>query len=420
MLKISNVNISFLIIYLKILTQRKQERHLPLLSLFLPCTIFKARLSFKQTKSLNEVKIKVSLLFLLLCIFPSSPYKTQNSILTLNHTSHFLHSNLSLPPSPSPSMDALNFLKFWKNVTATNTDVSHLVLEEADDMSDDEDSFFDLELSLHDFDIKENNITNKTIGTPEDQIMQESESILVSIHQEDNFSSKIPYNININDEVDISKPSTTPLSSNESISKRKIHPIEPISKPQSPISLLRSSAPSFRISMFKKPKEKEAKNYPITHNMEKSCYNSPALSRVNSSRNKINQERSSKDVLQKYVKLLKPLYMKVSRKYNDKTKFGDEVSSNASPMSSPSASSVSSFSRKEKHVNIPAGIKVVRKHLGKSKSAPSAFGVSSPSKRSDDSLWEQNDGIQSAILHCKKSFNGRGKHYFVVLLYEYS
>ncbi|KAK4280280.1 hypothetical protein QN277_011922 [Acacia crassicarpa] len=301
-------------------------------------------------------------------------------------------------------MDALNFLKFWKHVTVTSTDISHIVMEEADDGSDDEDSFFDLEFSVHDFDVKENNNTDKIIGNPQDQIMRESEGLLVSI-QEHRFSCKVT-EINGDCEVDVSK---SPIP--ESIFKRKIHPIETISKPQSPISLLRSSAPSFRISMFKKPnKERETRNFPGKLNMEESYQNSPALSRVNSSRsngNKTKPERFSKDVLRKYVKMIKPLYMKVSRNYGDKMKFSDEVSSTASPMSSPSVSSVSSFSRKEKQGNIPTGIRVVRKHLGKSKSASSVIGVASPAKRSDDSLWEQHDGIQSAILHCKRSFNAR-------------
>ncbi|XP_028755910.1 probable membrane-associated kinase regulator 5 [Neltuma alba] len=303
-------------------------------------------------------------------------------------------------------MDALNFLKFWKHLTVTSTGISHIVLEEAEYGSDDEDSFFDLEFAVHDFDNNENNSTNKIIGSPEDQTMREREGLLVSI-EEDRFACKIA-EINGDGEVDVSR-SAIPLSASESISKRKIHPIEPISKPQSPISLLRSSAPSFRISMFRKPREKETMNFPGKLNMEDSCQNSPSLSRANSSRshgNKTKPERFSKDVLRKYMKLIKPLYTKVSRKYNDKMKFSDEVST-ASPMLSPLASSVSSFSRKEKQGNIPTGIRVVRKHLGKNKSASSVIGAASPAKRSDDSLWEQHDGIQSAILHCKRSFNAR-------------
>ncbi|KAI8018905.1 putative membrane-associated kinase regulator 2 [Camellia lanceoleosa] len=53
-----------------------------------------------------------------------------------------------------------------------------------------------------------------------------------------------------------------------------------------------------------------------------------------------------------------------------------------------------------------AGLRVVCKHLGKSRSASAVpcFG-SIQENRNDDSFLQQQDGIQSAILHCKRSFN---------------
>lgn len=48
----------------------------------------------------------------------------------------------------------------------------------------------------------------------------------------------------------------------------------------------------------------------------------------------------------------------------------------------------------------------MRRQLGKSRSASAAVGAMSPVKRLDESLQVQQDGIQSAILHCKKSFHG--------------
>ncbi|MQM18186.1 hypothetical protein Taro_051171 [Colocasia esculenta] len=60
--------------------------------------------------------------------------------------------------------------------------------------------------------------------------------------------------------------------------------------------------------------------------------------------------------------------------------------------------------------NLPAGLRVVCKHIGKSRSASAAIAaVPSPpptlARRWDDSLLQQQDGIQSAIAHCKMSFN---------------
>ncbi|KAM1747871.1 hypothetical protein ACFX12_008933 [Malus domestica] len=59
--------------------------------------------------------------------------------------------------------------------------------------------------------------------------------------------------------------------------------------------------------------------------------------------------------------------------------------------------------------NILAGLRVVCKHLGKSWSFSSTV-AAAPSgvvitQMRDDSLLQQQDGIQSAILHCKRSFN---------------
>ncbi|KAK2404525.1 putative membrane-associated kinase regulator [Trifolium repens] len=52
-------------------------------------------------------------------------------------------------------------------------------------------------------------------------------------------------------------------------------------------------------------------------------------------------ERVSKEILQKYLKLIKPLYVKVLKRYNDKVKFsGDGMTVNASPSSSPAVGSV--------------------------------------------------------------------------------
>lgn len=150
-------------------------------------------------------------------------------------------------------------------------------------------------------------------------------------------------------------------------------------------------------------------------NIEEDFHSTPMLSRDNSTRSfgsKIpNQgteepktERVSKEILQKYLKLIKPLYVKVSKRYGDKVKFsGEGMTVAASPSSSPAVGSL----RKEKQGSFPAGMRVVTKHLGKSRSSGTVAGASSPANRSDDTLLQQHDGIQSAILHCKRSFNSR-------------
>lgn len=128
----------------------------------------------------------------------------------------------------------------------------------------------------------------------------------------------------------------------------------------------------------------------------------------------------SKDVVQKYLKMIKPLYVRVSKRYNNNGggAFSPSRSMDNSSVipSSPLPIKIEdeiSSKRKQGVSNLPNGFRIVRKHLGKSRSASSVNPVttnsSSPggiqAKRRDDSLLQQQDGIQSAILHCKRSFN---------------
>ncbi|KAG1346569.1 putative membrane-associated kinase regulator 2 [Cocos nucifera] len=130
------------------------------------------------------------------------------------------------------------------------------------------------------------------------------------------------------------------------------------------------------------------------------------------------EKRVTKDVVHKYLKKIKPLYVRVSKRYGEKLRF-------SGPLSSSSAVKVSSAdadgerrsvtaaaggtfkSQKPQGGNIPGGLRVVASRLRKSRSASSAVAAvrSPPRRRRDDSLLEQQDGIQSAIAHCKRSFN---------------
>lgn len=125
----------------------------------------------------------------------------------------------------------------------------------------------------------------------------------------------------------------------------------------------------------------------------------------------------SKEVMQKYLKKVKPLYVKVSRKYAEKLKFSSSQL-NSPQMKKPAAEKVRGENggnnvktQKQGTLPLPAGLRVVCKHLGKSRSASLATEVAAvSSRRRDDSTVQQQDGIQSAILHCKSSFNAsKGK-----------
>ncbi|KAA0044853.1 hypothetical protein IC582_016964 [Cucumis melo] len=144
------------------------------------------------------------------------------------------------------------------------------------------------------------------------------------------------------------------------------------------------------------------------------------------------ETRFSKDVLmQKYLKMVKPLYIRVSRRYGEKFKLSGQLilgAAGAKSSAPPSIAAPPTSPSTEKSVveteavqvkppttttnskgrNMPAKLRVVCKHLGKSRSASSAVAAAPPGvapSRRDDSLLQQQDGIQSAILHCKRSFN---------------
>ncbi|KAL8543559.1 hypothetical protein ACS0TY_004207 [Phlomoides rotata] len=108
------------------------------------------------------------------------------------------------------------------------------------------------------------------------------------------------------------------------------------------------------------------------------------------------QDSEDRKVMHKYLKMVKPFYIRVSKRY----KFPGGGASKGCAPSPP---------EKQGTNNLQAGLRVVRKHLGKSRSASSAVSAASPvkttSERRDDSLLQVQDGIQGAILHCKRSFN---------------
>lgn len=225
--------------------------------------------------------------------------------------------------------------------------------------------------------------------------------------------------------------------------KTKVFPIDSSSKPQSPVPLLKS-APKFRVFLlgFKKSKsEKMQAGEGLTatprYQFQKSSENEQSkrftvkckveevpiaslFSRDNSLRSKLQRERSFVDIsvddsskalqkdVPKYLKLIKPLYARASKRYTDQSRLSSDRISSETPLSSPATAPPTSPRKlsEEKRVNRAAGFRVVSKHLGKSRSASSTVGgIPCPANRRDDTLLLQNDGIQSAILYCKKSYN---------------
>ncbi|PKI56900.1 hypothetical protein CRG98_022729 [Punica granatum] len=218
-------------------------------------------------------------------------------------------------------------------------------------------------------------------------------------------------------------------------------PNNPNSKPHLPVSLMKS-ATRLRVFMLglKKPKADQQKDLPEKSQaggkplaVKLKVEEVPIISLFTRDNSSKSQKQAmpahpeevangsdekilfSKEAVQRYLKKVKPLYVRVSRRYGEKLRFSSGQLGSAGKVQTmteqptPAEAGGGAAKGHIRQGNIPAGLRVVCKHLGKSRSASSAVAAapnSNPSSsRRDDSLLQQQDWIQSAILHCKRSFN---------------
>ncbi|KAK3447090.1 hypothetical protein EUGRSUZ_A02686 [Eucalyptus grandis] len=301
-------------------------------------------------------------------------------------------------------MEALSFLRLlWRPAAAaTMPDETRSSAARTDYASDDEDDeFFELELAHYVTDSDSEGGTDSSAAAfvkSNNGMRQTSPADAKTRDASRYFSADKPA-------VTLSHPPTAPFS------KRKILPVESASQPQSPISLFKSS-PKLRVLMFRRSRSKSvaapsAKAEETEETELKKSASSNIFFAVKPRElveslfsDDSSSKRLSKDGLQKYLNLVKPLSVGISRRYNETFKFPSAESPLTSPASSPAATAAVFSPRLGK------GFRVRPKQLlGMSKSATLATtsATSSPARR-DGSLDQQHDGIQGAILHCKTSY----------------
>ncbi|KAK8520964.1 hypothetical protein V6N13_077090 [Hibiscus sabdariffa] len=354
------------------------------------------------------------------------------------------------------------------STTTIVTAVTAQRVVDTDDEEEEEDDgpFFDLEFAVPDEDeTEENEDVEEEGGNVEDE-ESDDQNDGVDAKSDDGCSDgdgEFNFTLSSGSSGDPCVPNLTLSPSDDLFFKGRLVPIETDScseskPPQFPVSLLKS-ATKFRVFLlrFKKSKlnstektessssdetvpvptatQEENNNnnknklFTVKFKVEEvpimslfSRDNSKSQKQQSSEETVSDEKKFSKDVMQKYLKKVKPLYVRVSRRYGEKLKFSGQLSlGSLKPATPPSTAAQKPVSEKGqveaevgkngKQVNIPAGLRVVCKHLGKSRSASSAVAAAVPpapavSKRRDDSLLQQQDGIQGAILHCKRSFNG--------------
>ncbi|TKY70985.1 membrane-associated kinase regulator 2 [Spatholobus suberectus] len=356
-------------------------------------------------------------------------------------------------------MEAFTLLKYWRGggavglppssdtptsrAATTTTILTAVENENATESDDDDGPFFDLEFTVPDEvdDPEEDTHENPNANhSQEEEEEEEEEEDNINIEESDGEGEfKFALSPSSNDRSD---PNLSLSPPEDLFFKGKLVHLdpssfsEPNSKPQFTASLLKS-ATKFRVFMLglKKPKptdkdsnsgsdsaaanpeaHKEKKLFTVKFKVEEVPIMSLFSSKGNKTQKQTSEEqpseekRFSKEVMHKYLKMVKPLYIRVSRRYGDKLSLSSGGKAPVPPATAEPEGGGETNVKSSTTQKLPAGLSVVCKHLGKSRSASSAVVAAAPppfvsSKRRDDSLLQQQDGIQGAILHCKRSFN---------------
>lgn len=296
-------------------------------------------------------------------------------------------------------MEVFSLLKFWRNPAGESIAGDLDIRNRAPESDDETDDFFDLDFTGADCEFKQLQNRNSIVS-----------STTTKVHI-DNANPK-------QNQTVVNKHKSPKLQAGEtkSSSIRKILPIETHSKPQSPISLIKSPY-KFRVFMFGIRDKTESSPSRIATSKRYTTEEveipvNAFLNRDNSLRSKMRceimedsspaYELGKKNTgVQKYIKLIRPFYVKAS-----KIKIFDQ-----SPTATPS--STASVCSPRKCVDEKSGGRAVvfrgaYKSLLKNRWTSSTVGAApspSPVSRRDDSVMQQQDGIQGAILHCKRSFS---------------
>ncbi|XP_047339268.1 probable membrane-associated kinase regulator 2 [Impatiens glandulifera] len=315
-------------------------------------------------------------------------------------------------------MESFNLLKYWRSssstinaaaaaeeASSTTTTIITAVNSDEDSSSDDEGPFFDLEFAVPGEENRELDC-NAQSKIEQDCDSDDSDDSDGENVRDFEFALSSGSNSTGGDQSD---PSDDLFFKGKLVSIDTSPPTITNIADQHPKSLfLQKSATRLRILMLKLKKSKCNENpngssaapqppankfFTVKFKVDEVPIISLFTRDSNKSQKQIDKEitpatdsttSDEKRLIQKYLNKVKPLYVQVSKRYADKLKFSGQLK------------------------DLPEkGQKRVYKHLGKSRSAVAASPplVIAPARRCDDSLMDQQDGIQGAILHCKRSFN---------------
>ncbi|GMJ04431.1 MEMBRANE-ASSOCIATED KINASE REGULATOR 2 [Hibiscus trionum] len=291
-------------------------------------------------------------------------------------------------------MEAFSLLKYWRGGGGTNASVNtrstatctttivtaattHLAVDTDDDEVDDG-PFFDLEFAVHETEENEATVEDEGSQDSNDGIDTNSDGGCSGSETGLNFTVSNNGRSEPNSSLD-SNPPQFRVSFLKSAAKVGIFWLR-----------LKKSASNGTVSPKKQAKTKEAnnrideKNKFFTVNLKVEEVPIMSLFSKDNS-NKSHKQQTSDSSVQRYLKKVNPLYVRGKLRFSG-------------PATPPC---VAAGENQVKGSSVPTGLRVVCKHLGNNRLAAGNL-----SKRRDDSLLQQEDGVQSAILHCKRSFNG--------------
>ncbi|XP_073025037.1 uncharacterized protein [Primulina eburnea] len=291
-------------------------------------------------------------------------------------------------------MEGIGILKFWRNSSAGD-EVHDAAFVTDEEENDEDDSFFDLVFK------PPTSSKGGNAGSKKDFEFIES--------PRDVFLSK--------SEFMISKPPSQAVTLVRSTPKFRVFMLgfkrtTKCGKVDQPCS--ESKASTSNSNQSSKPSKNERGNRFSGKFGAEEMSIAPVLGRENSLRSRLLRDEDDDDdetlsvgassvkSIPKYLKLIRPFQMKASKK----AKVANSITPSQSPETAPVKFSPSKFSVGSRSVG---SLKIAARNLVKSRSVSataSTMSLAPPSvRRRDDSLLEQHDGIQGAILHCKKSYN---------------
>lgn len=157
------------------------------------------------------------------------------------------------------------------------------------------------------------------------------------------------------------------------------------------------------VSLFTRDNSNGSKRVDNNHRLQKKSEDTDDTQ--GQCKNMDREKKGTKEIVQKYVQKIKPLYLKISQRYNERMRFRD-LEKSGEKNGVKIGRSPGSERKLEKQMSLSyfsGNLKMIHKQLGKGKHQPSDRQQKLRNYCSESTLMEIESAIQGAISHCKQS-----------------